>query len=62
MPVPLERQICVIVAAFNASATIGRAVKSALVQPQVGEVIVVHDELDVAGDFDDADEAGMAGV
>jgi succinoglycan biosynthesis protein ExoU len=35
--------ICVIIAAYNASATIQRAVKSALDQPEVTEVIVVDD-------------------
>lgn len=35
--------ICVIVAAFNAADTIGRAVSSALRQPEVSEVIVIDD-------------------
>ncbi|HKT85567.1 MAG TPA: glycosyltransferase family 2 protein [Novosphingobium sp.] len=37
------RQICVVIAAWNSGATIGRAVRSALAQPEVGEVIVVDD-------------------
>jgi len=35
--------ICVIIAAKDASATIGRAVKSALSEPEVAEVIVIDD-------------------
>lgn len=35
--------VCVIVAAKNASATIGRAVASALAQPEVTEIVVVDD-------------------
>ncbi|MDB5685206.1 MAG: glycosyl transferase [Sphingomonas bacterium] len=36
-------QVCAIIPAFNAQATIGRAVRSALIQAEVGEVIVVDD-------------------
>ncbi|MGB7242271.1 MAG: glycosyltransferase family 2 protein [Sulfitobacter sp.] len=35
--------VCVIIAAFNAAATIGDAVRSALAQGEVGEVVVVDD-------------------
>lgn len=35
--------ICVVIAAKNASATIARAVTSALAEPEVGEVIVIDD-------------------
>ena len=35
--------VCVIIAAWNAERTIGRAIRSALSQPEVGEVIVVDD-------------------
>ena len=38
-----QRQICVVIAAWNGAATIGRAVRSALAQPEVGEVIVIDD-------------------
>lgn len=38
-----RRQICVVIAAWNGGATIGRAVRSALAQPEVGEVIVIDD-------------------
>jgi len=38
-----ETGVCVIVAAFNAQDTVGRAVQSALAQDQVREVIVVDD-------------------
>ena len=36
-------EVCVVIAAMNASATIGRAVASALAERHVGEVIVVDD-------------------
>ena len=35
--------ICVVIAAKDASATIGRAVTSALAEPEVAEVIVIDD-------------------
>lgn len=38
-----EAPVCVIIAAMNASASIGRAVRSALNEPEVGEVAVVDD-------------------
>lgn len=38
-----QHQICVIIAAWNGAATVGRAVRSALAQPEVGEVIVIDD-------------------
>lgn len=38
-----EATVCVIIAAMDASETIGRAVRSALKEPEVGEVIVVDD-------------------
>lgn len=38
-----ERQIAVIIAAYNAEATIARAIKSALAEAEVAEVIVVDD-------------------
>jgi succinoglycan biosynthesis protein ExoU len=38
-----SENVCVIVAARNAAATIGRAIRSALLEPQVAEVIVVDD-------------------
>lgn len=36
-------RVCVIIAAWNASATIGVAVRSALAEPEVAEVVVVDD-------------------
>jgi succinoglycan biosynthesis protein ExoU len=48
-----ESGVCVIVAAFNAQETIGRAVKSALLQDHVHEVIVADD----ASQDDTADRA-----
>jgi succinoglycan biosynthesis protein ExoU len=48
--------ICVIIPAWNASATIGRAIASALVQPDVAEVLVVDD----ASTDGTADRAGAA--
>lgn len=41
MPAPAD--ICVIIAAYNAQATIGRAVASALAQPEASAVIVIDD-------------------
>jgi succinoglycan biosynthesis protein ExoU len=41
--IPKEQPVAVIVAAWNAQDTVGRAVKSALEQDLVGEVIVVDD-------------------
>jgi succinoglycan biosynthesis protein ExoU len=38
-----ETDVCVIIAAFNAQETIGRAVKSALLQDYIREVFVVDD-------------------
>ena len=38
-----ERHICVVIAAWNCGSTIGRAVRSALIQAEVGEVIVIDD-------------------
>ena len=38
-----SRPVCVIIPAWNAEATIARAVVSALAQPEVGEVVVVDD-------------------
>ncbi|MGU3537489.1 glycosyltransferase family 2 protein [Methylobacterium sp. A54F] len=38
-----SERVCVIIAAFNAEATIARAVASALAEPEVAEVIVVDD-------------------
>lgn len=35
--------VCVVIAGFNAAGTIGRAIQSALAEPQVSEVIVVDD-------------------
>ncbi len=37
----LDEKVCVIIAAKNAEQTIGRAVRSALAEPDVGEVLVV---------------------
>ncbi len=45
MPMP-KADICVIVAAYNAQATIGRAIRSALQQPGVSEVYVIDDASD----------------
>lgn len=39
----IRAQICIVVASRNAGRTIGRAVVSALAEPEVGEVIVVDD-------------------
>jgi succinoglycan biosynthesis protein ExoU len=41
-----EDKVCVIIAARNAQDTIGRAVRSALAEPEVAEVIVVDDSSD----------------
>lgn len=38
-----EAQICIVVAARNAGRTVGRAVASALAEPEVAEVVVVDD-------------------
>jgi succinoglycan biosynthesis protein ExoU len=38
-----DRPLCIIIAAYNAAATIGRAVRSALAQQQAREIIVVDD-------------------
>ncbi|WP_051558917.1 glycosyltransferase family 2 protein [Allorhizobium undicola] len=39
----INSKVCVIIAAKNASATIGRAVRSALAEPETAEVVVVDD-------------------
>ncbi|MBB3978326.1 succinoglycan biosynthesis protein ExoU [Rhizobium azooxidifex] len=51
----MSREVCVIIAAKNAAQTIGRAVSSALQQPQTNEVIVVDD-----GSSDDTAGAARA--
>lgn len=38
-----SQTVCVIIAAYNATATIGRAVRSALTEPEVAEVYVIDD-------------------
>ncbi|NBO18943.1 MAG: glycosyltransferase family 2 protein [Proteobacteria bacterium] len=38
-----QPSICIIIAAYNASATIARAVHSALAEPEVAEIVVVDD-------------------
>lgn len=43
LAVPSEPCVTVIIAAYNAAATIGRAIDSALAQPEVAEVIVIDD-------------------
>lgn len=40
---PAAARVCVIIAAFGAQHTVGRAVASALAQPEVSEVIVIDD-------------------
>ena len=40
---PSTSTVCVVIAAYNAAATVGRAVESALAQPEAAEVIVVDD-------------------
>jgi len=40
---PQTQAICVVIAARNASATIGRAVASALAEPETAEVVVIDD-------------------
>lgn len=40
---PVRRQVTVVIAAWRASATIGKAVASALAQPEAAEVVVVDD-------------------
>jgi len=42
-PLPVQPDVCVIIAAYNAQATIARAIQSALNQPEAAEVIVVDD-------------------
>lgn len=42
-PSPADPQVCVIIAAYNGATTIGRAVASALAQPEAAEVVVVDD-------------------
>ena len=39
----MSDEICVIIAAYNSSGTVARAVRSALVQPEVVEVVLVDD-------------------
>lgn len=51
----MSREVCVIIAAKNAAQTIGRAVSSALLQPETNEVIVVDD-----GSSDDTADAARA--
>ncbi|WP_337184212.1 glycosyltransferase, partial [Shinella sp.] len=41
-----DEKVCVIIAARNAEQTIGRAVRSALAEPEVDEVVVVDDASD----------------
>lgn len=53
-----QEKVCVIIAAKNAQETIGRAVRSALAEPEVAEVVVVDDGSDdrtmaAAGEADD---------
>ena len=53
-----DEKVCVIIAAKNAEKTIGRAVRSALAEPEVDEVVVVDDGSDdrtlaAAADADD---------
>lgn len=43
MTAPPGASVCVIIAAYNAAATIGRAIDSALAQAEVAEVIVIDD-------------------
>ena len=40
---PVRREVTVVIAAWRASGTIGRAVASALAQPEAAEVVVVDD-------------------
>lgn len=42
-PDTASQTVCIIIAAYNAQATIERAIKSALAEPEVNEVIVVDD-------------------
>jgi succinoglycan biosynthesis protein ExoU len=44
--IPADESVAVIIAAYNASATIARAIRSALAEPEVAEVIVVDDASD----------------
>ncbi len=53
---PSTERVCVIIAAYNASATIAAAIQSALIEPEVAEVVVVDD---ASGD-DTADVARAA--
>ncbi|MGQ2907830.1 MAG: glycosyltransferase family 2 protein [Aliihoeflea sp.] len=46
---PIAADVCVVIAAMNAAATIGRAVSSALNEPRVKEIVIVDD-----GSRDDA--------
>ncbi|KEO59889.1 glycosyltransferase family 2 protein [Thioclava indica] len=43
MNASVKRPICVIIPAHNAAKTIAKAVRSALLQPEVGEVVVIDD-------------------
>lgn len=51
----MKRAISVIIPAYNAAATIGRAIASALAEPEVGAVIVVDD-----GSTDETEAAALA--
>lgn len=39
----MNNSVCIIIAAYNAAGTIGRAIRSALAEPEVSEVIIVDD-------------------
>ncbi len=57
----MNREVCVIIAAKNAAQTIGRAVASALEQPETNEVVVVDDgSSDATGDAARAADDGSA--
>jgi succinoglycan biosynthesis protein ExoU len=46
---PARGEVTVVIAAWRAAATVGRAVASALIQPEAAEVVVVDDASDDAG-------------
>ena len=58
-----SQPICVIIAAKNASETIDIAIRSALVEPEVGEVVVIDDgSTDTTSDVAHAADDGIGQI